>query len=107
MNDAFMRYRNVVAVKKGSTVGEVPVADGQAKSVPAAAAADVNALVKRGEEGTIRTSLAPSPASAPVRSGQQVGWVVVSQNGRQINKVPAVAVANVEKQPWWRKFWPF
>jgi len=107
MNDAFMRYRNVVAVKKGSTVGEVPVAEGQAKSVPAAAAADVNALIKRGEEGTIRTSLAPSPATAPVRSGQQVGWVVVSQNGRQINKVPAVAAANVEKQPWWRKFWPF
>jgi len=73
----------------------------------AAAGADVNALVKRGDEGTIRVSLAPSPVAAPVRAGQQVGWVVVSQNGKQINKVPAVAAASVEKQPWWKKFWPF
>jgi len=51
--------------------------------------------------------LSPSPVAAPVRAGQQVGWVVVSQSGQQINKVPAVAAASVEKQPWWKKFWPF
>ncbi len=107
MNDAFTQYRNLTAIKKGASVGEVPVADGQMKTVPAAAAADVNALIRRGEEATIRTSLAPSSVSAPVRSGQQVGWVVITQNGRQINKVPAVAAANVEKQSWWKKFWPF
>jgi hypothetical protein len=33
--------------------------------------------------------------------------VVVSQSGQQINKVPAVAAASVDKQPWWKKFWPF
>ena len=107
MNDAFVHYRNLIAVKKGATVGEVPVTDGQSKTVPAAAAADVDALVKRGDEQTVKTSLAPASVTAPVRAGQQVGWVVVTQNGRQITKVPAVAAANVEKQPWWKKFWPF
>lgn len=107
MNDAFIHYRNLVAVKKGATFGAVVVTDGQQKSVPAAAAADVSALIKRGEEATVKASLAPSPVTAPVRAGQQVGWVVVTQNGRQISRVPAVAAANVEKQPWWKKFWPF
>jgi D-alanyl-D-alanine carboxypeptidase (penicillin-binding protein 5/6) len=107
MNDAFAHYRNITAVKKGATVGEVPVTDGQSKSVPAAAAADVNALVRRGEEGTIKTSLASTSVAAPVRAGQQVGWVVVSEKGKLTNKVPAVAAADVEKQPWWKKFWPF
>ena len=107
MNDAFIHYRNLIAVKKGATVGQVPVTDGQAKTVPAAAAADVDALVRRGDEGTVKTSLAPNSVTAPVRAGQQVGWVVVTQNGKQITKVPAVAAANVEKQPWWKKFWPF
>jgi len=107
MNDAFRTYRMLTVVKKGVVVGQVPVTDGQSKTVPAAAAADVNALVKRGEEGNVKTSLAPSPVTAPVRAGQQVGVVVVSQGGKQINRVPAVAAENVDKQPWWRKFWPF
>jgi D-alanyl-D-alanine carboxypeptidase (penicillin-binding protein 5/6) len=107
MNKAFTQYRNLTAVKKGAVVGEVPVTDGQAKAVPAAAAADVNALVERGQEATVRASLAPSPVTAPVRSGQQIGWVVVTQSGKQISKVPAIAASSVEKQPWWKKFWPF
>jgi len=107
MNEAFIHFRNLIAVRKGTTVGEVAVTDGQAKTVPAAAAADVDALVKRGDEGTVKTSLAPNSVTAPVRAGQQVGWVVVTQNGRAITKVPAIAAANVEKQPWWKKFWPF
>jgi serine-type D-Ala-D-Ala carboxypeptidase (penicillin-binding protein 5/6) len=107
MNDAFTHYRNLTAVKKGAVVGQVNVDDGQAKTVPAAAAADVSAFVQRGQEGTVKVALSPSPVAAPVRAGQQVGWVVVTQNGQQINKVPAVAAAAVEKQPWWKKFWPF
>jgi serine-type D-Ala-D-Ala carboxypeptidase (penicillin-binding protein 5/6) len=107
MNDAFIHYRNLVAVKKGATIGEVPVADGQAKTVPAAAAADVSTLVQRGQEDSVKASLAPNSVTAPVRAGQQVGWIVVTQNGKQISKVPAVASASVEKQPWWKKFWPF
>jgi D-alanyl-D-alanine carboxypeptidase (penicillin-binding protein 5/6) len=107
MNDAFTHYRNLTAVKKGAVVGQVNVTDGQAKTVPAAAAADVNAFVQRGQEDSVKVSLTPSPVTAPVRAGQQVGWVVVTQGGQAINKVPAVAAASVEKQPWWKKFWPF
>jgi D-alanyl-D-alanine carboxypeptidase (penicillin-binding protein 5/6) len=107
MNDAFTHFRNLIAVKKGAVVGQVNVTDGQAKTVPAAAAADVNAFVQRGQEETVKVSLSPSPVTAPVRAGQQVGWVVVTQSGQAINKVPAVAASAVEKQPWWKKFWPF
>jgi D-alanyl-D-alanine carboxypeptidase (penicillin-binding protein 5/6) len=107
MNDAFIHYRNLVAVKKGATIGEVPVTNGQQKTVGAAAAADVSALVQRGQEDSIKHSLVPNSVTAPVRAGQQVGWIVVTQSGKQISRVPAVAASNVEKQPWWKKFWPF
>src|SRR5438874_704176 len=60
MNDAFIHYRNLVAVKKGATIGQVTVTDGQQKTVPAAAAADVGALVQRGQEDSVKTSLAPN-----------------------------------------------
>jgi D-alanyl-D-alanine carboxypeptidase (penicillin-binding protein 5/6) len=107
MSSAFANYNLVTVVKKGATVGQAPVADGQSKTVPAVAGNDVRALVKRGEESSVKVSLAANNVTAPVRAGQQVGNVVVSQNGQQVNRVPAVAGANVDKESWWKKFWPF
>ena len=92
---------------KGTVVGQAAVADGQAKTVVAVAAGDVNALVQRGQEETIKVQFVPSNLTAPVRAGQQVGVVIVNQGGQQIGRAPAVAQAGVEKQPWWKKFWPF
>jgi D-alanyl-D-alanine carboxypeptidase (penicillin-binding protein 5/6) len=106
-NDAFSKWRLLPVVKKGATVGQAPVNDGASKTVPAVAGADVNALLPRGQEGSVKVSLAATAVTAPVRAGQQVGTVVVSQGGQQINRVPAVAGAAVDKQAWWKKYWPF
>ena len=95
------------AVKKGAVVGQVPVVDGRAKTVPAVASTDINALVKRGEEGNVKVSLVAPAVNAPVSAGQAVGNVVATQNGAVIGKVPVTAGAAVEKNPWWKKFWPF
>lgn len=106
-NDAFGHWRLLTVVKKGSSVGQAAVNDGAAKTVAAVAASDVTALIPRGQEGTVKVSLAPASVTAPVRAGQQVGTVVVTQGGQQISRVPAVAASAVEKQPWWKAFWPF
>jgi D-alanyl-D-alanine carboxypeptidase (penicillin-binding protein 5/6) len=94
-------------VKKGAVVGQVAVNDGRAKTVPAVAGNDIFALLKRGEEGSVKVGLVAPPVTAPVNAGQALGTVVATQNGQQIGKVPALAGAAVEKQPWWKKFWPF
>src|SRR5437763_5754525 len=104
---AFAQYIIHPAVKKGQVVGSVPVAKGSAASVNAVAAADVKTLLRRGEEGGIKVGLVPTSVTAPVRAGQQVGTIVVTQNGQQINRVPATAANAVEKQPWWKALWPF
>ena len=94
-------------VKKGAVVGQVAVNDGRAKTVPAVAGADVFALLKRGEEGSVKVGVVAPPVTAPVTAGQALGTVVATQNGQQIGKVPVLAGAAVEKQPWWKRFWPF
>ena len=94
-------------VKKGAVVGQVAVNDGRAKTVPAVAGGDISALVKRGEEGGVKIGVVAQPVNAPVTAGQPLGRVVASQNGQQVGVVPALAGAAVEKQPWWKKFWPF
>ncbi|MEA2416022.1 MAG: hypothetical protein QOI58_2679 [Thermoanaerobaculia bacterium] len=106
-NEAFAHWRQLVALKKGTVVGQAAVAEGQAKTVNAVAAADVNTLVQRGQESGITVRFVPSNLTAPIRSGQQVGIAVVNQGGQQIGRVPAMAQTAVEKQPWWKKFWPF
>jgi D-alanyl-D-alanine carboxypeptidase (penicillin-binding protein 5/6) len=106
-NDAFAHWRQLVALKKGTVVGQAAVADGQAKTVNAVASSDVRALVPRGQEGSISVRFVPSNLTAPVRAGQQAGIAIVNQGGQQIGRVPAMAQSAVEKQPWWKKFWPF
>ncbi|HKS24564.1 MAG TPA: D-alanyl-D-alanine carboxypeptidase family protein [Thermoanaerobaculia bacterium] len=103
----FANYFMQPAVKKGAVVGQVNVNDGRAKTVPAVAAADISALVKRGEEGGIKVGLVAAPVTAPVQAGQVLGTAVATLNGQQVGRVPVTAGAAVEKQPWWKKFWPF
>ncbi|HEX7680342.1 MAG TPA: D-alanyl-D-alanine carboxypeptidase family protein [Thermoanaerobaculia bacterium] len=106
-NDSFSHWRQLTALKKGTVVGQVTVADGQAKTVAAVASADVKTLVQRGQESSVSVRFVPGNVTAPVRAGQQVGFIVVNQGAQQIGKVPAVAQNAVEKQSLWRKFWPF
>jgi D-alanyl-D-alanine carboxypeptidase (penicillin-binding protein 5/6) len=106
-NDAFAHWRQLVALKKGTVVGQAAVADGQAKTVNGVALSDVSTLVQRGQEGGISVRFVPSNLTAPIRAGQQVGVAVVTQGGQQIGRVPAMAQTAVDKQPWWKKFWPF
>lgn len=107
MSEAFAQYRRVAVVKKGQAVGQATVKSGTAKSVAAIAGADAYALVKRGEEQGVKSAFSGGVLTAPVRAGQQVGAIAVTQNGQVIARIPALAGAAVEKQPWWRMFWPF
>lgn len=103
---SFAQYSMSTVVKKGAKVGDASVVDGAAKTVPAVAASDAKALVKRGEEGQVKVAFHGGSVTAPVRAGQSVGAITITAPGSQ-QKVPAIAGASVDKQAWWRKFWPF
>jgi D-alanyl-D-alanine carboxypeptidase (penicillin-binding protein 5/6) len=107
MNQAFIQNRMVMPAKKGTVVGQVQVTGGRAESVPVVPANDATALVKRGQEKGVTVVFQGSAVAAPVKQGQVVGTIVVQQNGKVLAKIPALAAENVEKQPWWKSFWPF
>jgi len=106
-NDAFVNYRVVKPVKKGDVVGQVPVKNGKAKTVAAVATADAVAMVKRGEDKDVKVAFNPAALTAPVKQGQAAGEAVVTSGSQEIAKVPAVAQTAVDKQSWWKAFWPF
>jgi D-alanyl-D-alanine carboxypeptidase (penicillin-binding protein 5/6) len=107
MSEAFASNIFMPVVKKGAAVGLAAVSDGRSANVSAVAAADVRALIKRGEQASVKVVFRGGAVAAPVRAGQPVGTVIVEQNGQTIAKVPAVAGGAVELNPWWKKFWPF
>jgi serine-type D-Ala-D-Ala carboxypeptidase (penicillin-binding protein 5/6) len=107
MNQAFINYRMVVPAKQGTVVGQAPVTGGRAASVPVTPAHDATALVKRGQEKGVTVAYQGTGAAAPVKKGQQIGTIVVQQNGKTLAKIPALAAQDVEKQAWWKSFWPF
>ncbi|MEO6259414.1 MAG: D-alanyl-D-alanine carboxypeptidase family protein [Thermoanaerobaculia bacterium] len=106
-SNAFANYNMTTVLKKGASVGTAAVSDGTEKTVGAVSSADAKALVKRGQEGSVKVAFAASPLTAPVRAGQQIGTIAVQQDGKTISKVPALAAAAVAQQPFWKKFWPF
>jgi D-alanyl-D-alanine carboxypeptidase (penicillin-binding protein 5/6) len=97
----------VVPAKKGTVVGQAPVTGGRVATVPVTPANDATALVKRGQEKGVTVAFQGSGVAAPVKKGQVVGTILVQQNGKQLAKIPAVAANDVEKQQWWKSFWPF
>ncbi|HET7433533.1 MAG TPA: D-alanyl-D-alanine carboxypeptidase family protein [Thermoanaerobaculia bacterium] len=107
MNQAFINYRMVTPLKQGAVIGQANVTNGRAKQVPAVASADAKALVKRGEEKDVKVAFNGSAVTAPVKRGQRVGTIVVQQGGKTLAQIPAVAGGDVEKQSWWKAFWPF
>jgi D-alanyl-D-alanine carboxypeptidase (penicillin-binding protein 5/6) len=106
-SEAFARHVMVTVVKRGQRVGEAPVAGGSPKTVPAVAAADVKALVRRGQDRDLKVAFGARGAKAPLKAGQPVGTILVQQNGQTIAKATAIAEATVPEAPWWRKLWPF
>jgi D-alanyl-D-alanine carboxypeptidase (penicillin-binding protein 5/6) len=106
MATTFAQYSMSTVLKKGAHAGDASVTDGASKTVPAVAGADAKALVKRGEEAQVKIAFHGASVTAPVSAGQPVGSITVTGPGMQL-KVPAVAGASVERQAWWRKFWPF
>jgi D-alanyl-D-alanine carboxypeptidase (penicillin-binding protein 5/6) len=108
MTEAFNTWQLGNAVKKGQRVnGTVAVEDGAAPNVGVVAGGDARLLTRRGDAAAFQTQLSPAAVTAPVRQGQQVGWVVVKQGKQVVAKVPALAANAVEKEPWWKAFWPF
>ncbi len=107
MNEAFANYNKVKAAEQGKVVRQANVTGGRAAAVPVAIGRDAKALVKRGQDRDVKVTYSGGTVQAPVRKGQQIGEVLVQLEGKTLAKVPAVAAADVEKQGWWKAFWPF
>lgn len=102
--DGFAEYKMVELLKKGQQVQQrVEVTGGAAGTVPVVAGSVGAVLVKRSEDGQVTAEVSGDEVAAPIRQGQQVGWIMLKHNGQVVGKVPALAAVNVGPARWWRR----
>ena len=94
---AFREFDDYHVYKAGEVLGEVPVADGIALTVPMQTDKQIDLTLQRIAHNDMKTSVTHlDQVSAPVKKGQEIGKAVISVPGRQDMVVPLVAAADVE-----------
>jgi D-alanyl-D-alanine carboxypeptidase (penicillin-binding protein 5/6) len=94
---AFREFDDYHVYKAGEVLGEVPVTDGIALTVPMVIEKPVDLTLQRIAHNDMKTNVTHLDAvSAPVKKGQEVGKATISVPGRPDQVVPLVAAADVE-----------
>lgn len=102
----FANYRKYPVAVRGTRVkGMLPVTGGEAEGVALALDGDLTLLVNKGDEQRVQLlPELPEAVPAPVEAGQQVGSVAVAVDGREIARIPVVALdAVASKGAGWRR----
>ncbi len=94
----FGHFDSALIVKKGSINGNVHVEKGIENSVDVVASEDFSILTKKGEEENITTKIElPDKLSAPLKKNQEIGNIVIEQNGSVIKKISLLATKEIKK----------
>ncbi|MNO20770.1 D-alanyl-D-alanine carboxypeptidase DacF precursor [compost metagenome] len=103
---AFSQYSLQPIYKSGEIIGKVKVKKGKTSNIELAASKTMNVLVKKGSEpGSITQKLElPEKLVAPVKEGQVIGRLIVSQNGQPITEFELRASSSIDKAGWWTLF---
>ena len=106
LNENFAAYRVVAPARRGTAVGQVPVAGGSEESVKALAVSDLRVLVKRSEDkGVVVEAHIPRLLQAPVQLRQPLGDVVVRRGDQELGRVAVVADREVPATGWLSWLW--
>lgn len=104
MNWGFREFDNYTILKKGTKVAEIPVWYGQQPSVDMLVSQDVVRTLKKNKSDKIKlTAVYDKPVKAPVKAGQQLGYVKAEIPGQEDLQIPLIAAGDVAKVGVWGK----
>jgi D-alanyl-D-alanine carboxypeptidase (penicillin-binding protein 5/6) len=93
---AFKRFTRIRAVVKGRRMATVPIRQRAGAQLDLVAGRTVRRIVRRGHRRDVKLAVhAPDSVAGPIRRGQKLGTIDVSQGGRRVATVPLVAAAHV------------
>jgi D-alanyl-D-alanine carboxypeptidase (penicillin-binding protein 5/6) len=103
---AFHHYQAHPVYKRNETVARVDVSKGKQKSVAAVTSEPVSVLTKKGQsvEQIEKVVKVKDGVKAPVRKGDELGVLILKQDGKEILRSPLVAKQTVAEASFWDLF---
>ncbi len=103
LSRVFSQYKKVPIVREGETLGEVKVGGGKEEKVKLVAKTGFSALLRSGQEKTIKRSMTKlsEERPAPIRQGEALGALQVSLGDSLLTRVEAVAERDVARLTTW------
>lgn len=99
-------FETHLAYKAGQVLGTVRNNFASPAQIPVGAASDVWVTVPRGHYASLKPSLdLPGNMQLPLKRGQPVGRLILSDDNHKLIEVPLVALAPVEKVGWFGHEW--
>jgi D-alanyl-D-alanine carboxypeptidase (penicillin-binding protein 5/6) len=93
---AFKRFERIRAVIRGRTMATVPIRQRAGAQLDLVASRTVRRVVRRGHRRDVKIAVnAPDSVAGPLRRGQRLGTIDISEGGRHVATVPLVAATHV------------
>jgi serine-type D-Ala-D-Ala carboxypeptidase (penicillin-binding protein 5/6) len=106
LNYGFQFFESVRLYQKENAISTLEVWKGSASRVRAGVARDLFVTVPRGEGGKLKADLlSQQPLIAPIASGQRVGTLRVTLDGKPVADYPVVALESVGMAGWFGRAW--
>lgn len=94
----FANYDSLMIGKKGDIIDSIKVEKGHISTIDAILKEDSFVLVSKGQEGNIHKEvLLEESIKAPLKAGKEIGSMIISLNGKEINRIKLVAKNSVKK----------
>ena len=97
-NYGFANYENKKIVNMDEVLKNLPVNKGKKENVDLYASENFSVVSKKGESKDYQVSFdVPSKVNAPCKEGDNVGKVIVSQDGQIVKEINLILKENIEK----------
>ncbi len=94
----FANYDSMTIGKKGDIIATLPVEKGKVYEADLMLSRDSHILLPKGEKAEVdKEVILPDVLHAPILAGEEVGEIVISIDGKEVDKVKLVSKTNIEK----------
>lgn len=108
----FTKYNQSVRVKQGEPLAQIPVTNGTASTVAAAAIASYSYPTRSEEQSVQKVADLPKQLKAPIKQGQVIGHIRFMQGNQLLSDIPVNAMQSVDGTgfwwqivKWWQSLW--
>lgn len=94
----FANYDSIAIGNKGDIISALPVEKGKIQEIELMLSRDAYVLLPKGEKGNItKEIILPETVNAPILAGDEVGELVVSIDGKEIDRIKLISKTDIKK----------